>query len=671
MIWIALLQSVALTGGTVHTQVPGEAPRVATVWIEDRLIKAIGPDLELPAGVERIDVAGKHVVPGLIDGLVNHDPDHDRLYVASGVTLVRDIGNDLARILSERDRDRQSGARERGPGPAIWCAGAVLDGVPPSTTSAIVLASPADAQDKLPRLFELDVDFVSFHQGLTKPTLAKSIELSHRRGLKIWGPVLKTGSLADAIELGQDGLLHLEGFVPAGKRWDNVKLADLTPPIEKLASAHTAVTPTLSVFAQRLIAPKDNPPELAYLGPFYARTWLGEAELRRSLVNEKYLKTGIAILETQGQLVKALHERGVPIVPGSASPSPWHMPGDALIDELELLKRAGIPSDAVLRLATAGAAAVIGADRQRGTLEAGKVADLVVTERDPSADISNLRQPFAVVLRGRVLDRAALVRMVQEIADAQQKVRAASLKPLTIPDPELPIGDVVLRGTVETRAFGERVSGESYAVVRRHGGALTYVGRVLTPGAATSPDHWLTCSQTISPEGNLVEFLVEIKAGTRTIRVTGASNAGRIYVERRIDGAFVDNVPVNEQLALIDAGSVTTALVLGQRRIAGGFKVIFFEDYDPAFGPWELAVDPQGTRLVRAHDGQMKLRFDAQGALTEWLREQGSGITQTRSLTVQASDGVGLPPPTVAPKKEGAPSEKPPAQKTGDGARGG
>ncbi len=653
MYWIAFLQSVALTGGTVHTQVPGEEPRVATVWIEDRRIRAVGPDLELPADVQRIDVRGKHVVPGLIDGFVNHDPDHDRLYVASGITLVRDVGNDLARVLAERDRDMQSGARERGPGPAIWSAGAVLDGVPPSTTAAIVLATPKDAQDKLPRLFELDLDYVSFHLGLEKPTLAKAIELAHKRGLKVWGPVLRKGSLADAVELGQDGLFHLEGFLPAGKAWNDAQPADFTALVDKVAAAKLAITPTLSLFAQRLIAPQENPPELAYLGPFYARTWLSELEIRRTVVDEKYLKTGIAVLDAQGRLAKALHEKGVVLVPGSTSPSPWHLPGEALIDELELLKRAGIPSEAVLRMATAGAAAALGADRLRGTIAPEKMADLVVTDRDPAQDVSNLRQPFAVVVRGRVLERAALEQLVRGLAEAQQKIRAAALKPLTIPDPELPVGDVVLRGTVETRAFGERVSGENYAVVRRHGGALTYCGRVVTPGAASSPDHVLTCSQTISPEGYLTEFTVEIKAGARSIRVQGTSNAGRIYVERRIDDGFVDNVPVKDQLALVDAGSVTTALILGQRKQAGVFKVLFFEDYDPAVGPWELATDAEGTRLVRAHAGQMKLSFDANGAVSEWLREQGRGVTQLRSLTVQAPDGVGLPPPPVA-----APAEK-------------
>lgn len=671
MIWIALLQSVALTGGTVHTLVPGEAPRVATVWIEDRRIRAVGSDLELPADAQRVDVTGKHLVPGLIDGLVNHDPDHDRLYVAHGVTLVRDVGNDLARILAERDKDQQSGARERGPGPAIWCAGAVLDGVPPSTTAAIVLGSASDAAEKLPRLFELGLDYVSFHLGLGKATLAKAIELAHRRGLKVWGPVLRGGTLSDAIELGQDGVFHLEGFLPPGQSWEAVKPEDLKALVDKVASSHMAITPALSVFAQRLIPPKDGAPELAYLGPFYATSWLTEAQLRRTLVNEKYLKTGLLVLDAQAQLTKALHERGVVLVPGSASPSPWHLPGDALIDELELWKRAGLASETVLRLVTAGAATALGADRDRGTLEAGKIADIVVLDRDPRDDISNLRHPYAVVLRGRMLDRTALDGLLTGLADSQQKIRAASQKPLTIPDPELPVGEVVLRGTVETRALGERISGESYAVVRRHGGSLTYCGRVLTPGAASTPDHFLTCSQTVSPEGDLTEFLVEIKAGKRSVRIQGTQNAGRIYVERRIDGEFVDNVPVKDRLALVDAGSVTSALILGQRRPSGVFKVLFFEDYDPAVGPWELVVDAQGTRLVRAHDGQMKLRFDAQGAVAEWLREQGRGVTQTRSLTVQAPGGTGLPLPVA--KDPGDANDPGVKQDThgGAGARGG
>src|SRR2546427_4920438 len=109
MILLPLLQSVALTGGTVHTMAPGETPRVATVVIENDRIAAVGPDAAIPEKAQRIDVSGMHVIPGLIDGMVNHDSDHDRLYVSFGVTLVRDVGNDLVHILSERDKERRSG----------------------------------------------------------------------------------------------------------------------------------------------------------------------------------------------------------------------------------------------------------------------------------------------------------------------------------------------------------------------------------------------------------------------------------------------------------------------------------------------------------------------------------------------------------------------------------
>ena len=90
------LQGVALVGGTVHTMTEGTEPSVQTVLIEEGRITAIAEDLELPEGTEIVDVAGMHVAPGLIDGMTNHDADHDALYIASGVTLIRDTGNDLS-----------------------------------------------------------------------------------------------------------------------------------------------------------------------------------------------------------------------------------------------------------------------------------------------------------------------------------------------------------------------------------------------------------------------------------------------------------------------------------------------------------------------------------------------------------------------------------------------
>jgi hypothetical protein len=648
MLLIALLETIALTGGTVHTMIAGETPRVMTVLIEEDRIKAIGTDVAVPSDAKKIDCTGLHLVPGLIDGLVNHDSDHDRLYISSGVTLVRDVGNDLQRILLEREHD----ARNRGPGPALWISGSILDGVPPSTTSAAVLATPEEASEKLPRFFaEVEPDFISMFAGLSKPTWHKVLELTHKQNLRAWGPLLRGADLRETMQAGQDGLFYLEAFLPPGVTWDKLEPGSWKDSVEALAASKLAFTPALDIFAQRLIAPRDDrPPELAFLGPFYIVAWMADLEVRRSFSGDSnYLKAGLKVVETQGKLLKDLYEHGVTLVPGSASPNPWLFPGKALVDELGLWERAGIPSAAVLRMATAGAAQAIGADKDRGTLAAGKIADVVIVKKDPEADVDNLRDPAIVVLRGRVLDRATLESLRVDLRDRQQKLQAAAFKPLSIKDPELPFGDVLLRGKVETRAFGQRVSGESFAVVRRPDASLAYCGHMLTPGSATTADTDVEIAQTIR-DGEVAEFSVKITTGPHHVVVTGTLAGGSLNVERRLDDTFLDNTPRRERLAFVDVGSVTTELILGQRRATGRFRAMYFEDIDPVIGNYEMHVDKEGTHLLKTPTGAMTVKYDALGAPTESLRQQGKGRLETRLISSQAGQGTaGLPVPREKP----------------------
>src|SRR5262245_24355683 len=132
-------EHVALVGGTVHTLEPGAEPAVANLLLSDGRIEAVlAPDVALPESARRIDVAGKHVVPGLIDGMVYFDPGQDALYVAAGVTTIRDLGADPVRALMAREPP----ARDRVPGPFLLTAGAVIDGDPPSSSEAVILRTP-------------------------------------------------------------------------------------------------------------------------------------------------------------------------------------------------------------------------------------------------------------------------------------------------------------------------------------------------------------------------------------------------------------------------------------------------------------------------------------------------------------------------------------------------
>lgn len=639
-------QILALEGATVHTMIPGEAPRVATVIVEGDRIRSVGLGAEIPPEAIRMDLAGKHLIPGLIDGMVNHDPDHDRLYVTAGVTLVRDVGNDLLRILAERDKRGETGARDRGPGPAILCAGAVLDGPNPATTSSIVLGTPEEAESKIARLLELEPDFLSFHAGLPPPVWRKVIEVAHASGVPVWGPRLPGVDLARILEAGQDGLYHLEAFLPAGKNWPDVATEDVAAPLKSMTGKPLAITPTLAIFARRLVLPKDRPKELDYLGPIYIQSWLTDAAFRSEVSgkDESYFRRGIAVVEMQGRLVKALHDRGVKLVPGSAAPNPWLLPGDSLVDELSMWTRAGIPAQSVLEYATSRAARSLGVAADRGTIEAGKIADLVVLAGDPTAEIQALHAPETVILRGHVLTRAFMDSLRGSLAERQRELQAAAFKPLVISEPELPSGEVLLRGMVETRAMEERISGESYAVVRQEDGSLVYCAHVLTPGSATVPDTDVQMQETVK-DGVLSQFSVEIKSGQRVVTVKGIQSGSVMNVERRIDGGFQGNVPVREPLAFVDVGAATVAMALAQRTRVGPFKVLFFDDLDPAVGNWELRLDKDATHLARTQQGALKVQLGADGSIVEMQRELGRGLATTKPVGAAVKLGDGLPVP--------------------------
>jgi hypothetical protein len=634
--------AVALTGGIVHTMVPGAKPAPMTILIENERIAAVGPDVEIPAGARTVDVSGLHVIPGLIDAFVNHDPDHDRLYVAAGVTLVRDIGNDHTRIIAEAMHD----ARKRSPGPALWVAGGVLDGNPPSTRSAVVLENSTDAAIKLPRLLVEPIDYLSFQPGLPHDAWEKTLEVAHMTDKdwvprQVWGPLARGATLKEAIEKKQDGFYSLDVLLPEKKLWEQVTPADFDAVVAAAGAARVALTPLIAVFARSLIHPGEGSTDLEYLGPIYETMWSRDLEARERVVNEAWLKSGLELLEKRSKVLARLHEAGCRLVPGSGAPNPWHMPGEGLLDELALWKRAGIPAAECVRLATQGAAEAIG-ETKRGTIERAKFADLVLTKGDPTEDIANLHAPAMVVLRGRVMPRAELDVLLEGVKAQQDKVKEALRKPLDVEAPDLPAGDVVLTGHVETRGLGTRISAEKYAVVRRYDGSLTYCGRVVIPGVATTPGTETTVMQTVQG-GELVELDVKMISNRRTITVHGELAGGKFSIEQRMDDAFVGTHHLKERISMVDCGSVTAHLILGYHKKPGKSHVLFFDDYEPATGLWEMKLDQDALHLVRTPTGMMKVSFDEKGNIQEVQREAGNGILQTKPIEVKVVDGKGLP----------------------------
>ncbi|MDA1266083.1 MAG: hypothetical protein O2816_13465, partial [Planctomycetota bacterium] len=189
----------ALVGATVHSMVPGEEPAVRTVVVNEGRIEAVlAQDVELPEGLERLDLGGLHLTPGLIDGHVNHDLEHDSLYVSRGVTLVRDTGNHVHNVLQFRLPE----IRDLAPGPDLYICGPALTGLDQASTTVWGLPNPRAASEVLPRkLDELEAqavamglspdafrfDYLMFRNDLTKETAAALVRMAHGRGIEVWG----------------------------------------------------------------------------------------------------------------------------------------------------------------------------------------------------------------------------------------------------------------------------------------------------------------------------------------------------------------------------------------------------------------------------------------------------------------------------------------------------
>jgi len=515
MLFLAISQVVALTGGTVHSMVPGEEPRVATVLVEEGRFLAVGPDLEIPEDAVVIALDGAHLVPGLVDGMVHHDLEHDPLYVLSGVTLARDLGNDTAHIFLSRN----PAVRDAMPGPDLVVCGPIFDGAPPATTEAAVVLGPEDVDDKLPRLFERGADFVTFHLGIPEPAWRRLLERAHEMELDVWGPVPNGLTLNQALEAGQDGLCYFEGFTAARA---GTEAEAAREELRAFAESGTALMPLLRVYAYRGEDPGEDPPELGFLAPHYADWWMYDLTQRRPMMDESYVERGRTHLTRLQGLLVELWKAGTPLIPGSAAPNPWMMPGAGIHDELELWVEAGIPSAEVLRLATAGAAEILGLGDERGTIQPGRVADVVVVGSDPTADLSG--EPRGVLLRGAWLDHEFLDELRAAVLELQREAREQAALPLEIEKPELPEGIVVLSGRVESVAFDRVVAAEEYWVVRCFDGRTAWCSRMITPGGIGQRAREQTLTQYFQDE-KFESFVFQVKSGEFDYRVESNNTA--------------------------------------------------------------------------------------------------------------------------------------------------
>jgi hypothetical protein len=628
-----------LKGARVHVHAPGALPIVADVLIENGRIRSVEPKLEAPAGAVVIDLAGAHVLPGLSDALVGFDPDHDALYLDAGVTTVRDAGNALDRIQALRE----PAARDAAPGPGVLSALVRIEGNQPASPAAIQLENKARAEKLVPELIRLQPDWLYVSDALPLDVYETVAALGKEAGIGVWSSRRVAPTLRESIAAGQQRWLYMDAFLPEGVDWEIVQPGAFVDATAALGAVHGLFVPVCVGLAQRLKDPGDNAPILQLLSPMYVSQWEAERAMRKQMMGQpEYFKLGERVVKKQAALLQRLHAAGVQLVPGSGAPSPWIPPGQGLHDELACWVAAGVPVAQVLECATRGAAVALNLGAERGSVEPGKIADLLIVDADPLLDLGVLRKPRAVVLRGRLLPRAELDALVVRTNTRLETLRAKDREPLVVTPPELPKGTLVLSGYVELRALGLRVSGERWAVVREDGGSIAFVGHMLLPGDGTVAPRDMHVLQRVRG-GELEEFEVRMVNGQNNLIARGMWIAGRFNVERRLNGQFLGGEPIEQHIAAVDVSSITTPLLLGRRERDATLPVLYLHDaLVPELVPWKFELRENGGQLAQTPQGGLGMQIAPDGSISLWRENRGSNLIEARILESRADAG-GLP----------------------------
>ena len=407
--------------------------------------------VRLPKGALVVNASGKFLIPGLWDMHV-HEWNKEvffPLFIANGVTGVRDMFSPLPPIKQWRAEIAVGTTI----GPHIVAAGIIVDGPHPFCAPCTIAVGNADEGRKaVLKVKEMGADFVKVYSMLPRDAYFAIADEAKRQNMVFAGHVPEFVSAAEASDAGQKSIEHLTGVIVAcsakeealrkenearlraeGIRRDTATLeqvAALDSFDEKRASAlfarfvknGTWMCPTLSVLrAVALSGEADfrNDPRMKYVPDFLKKQFWEGAYGWKEQTAEDFARAK-RVFQKQLEVVGMMRRAGVRFIAGTDTANPYIFPGFSLHEELALLVQAGFTPMQALQSATRDAAQYLDRLDSLGTIEKGKIADLVLLDADPLAEIGNTRKINAVVLGGKLISKQELDKM---LADVEAAVR--------------------------------------------------------------------------------------------------------------------------------------------------------------------------------------------------------------------------------------------------------
>jgi hypothetical protein len=393
-----------------------------TIVIQGEWITIAGPftAVSVPKDAEIVDGTGKTVVPGLFDMHAHAQAGDGILNIASGVTTVRDMGNDIDELRHLQDQWESGSAI----GPRVWKSGFIDGHGPYQAPTGLYADTAEEAQAAVNRYADLGYVQIKLYSSLNPEFVPGIVKTAHARGLRVSGHIPNGMIASQFVEAGADEIQHInfiflnfmadkvidtrtpERFTAVGAYAAKLDLQSrqVNDFIALLVQHHTTVDVTLATFEGMFtgrpgkVSP-DFAPVLNRL-PAQVQRFAYTGGLPVTEENDQLYKDSY---QAMLRMTKRMYDAGIPILAGTDAAA-----GIMLHRELELEVEAGIPPAKALQIATFNAARLLKQEKNLGSIVPGKRADLVLVEGNPAEHISDIRRCRLVMKNGEVYRSAEL-----------------------------------------------------------------------------------------------------------------------------------------------------------------------------------------------------------------------------------------------------------------------
>ena len=423
-----------------------------TVVVRGDRITELGKSgtVRAPEDAQVVDATGKLMIPGLWDMHVHWlHRDYLPLFIANGVTGIR-----LMWGMPMHHQWREGIEKGALLGPRMAIASAIVDGPKPIWPDSLAVGTDAEGRQAVSGSKQEGADFIKVYSRLPREVYFAIADEAKKLGIPFAGHVPASVSVAEVSDAGQKSIEHFTNLLEAcstreeelrkrgAEAWSNLPEGQASPSraslrpltrlmletfspgkanalFARLARNHTWQCPTLTVL--RNVASLDDPqihndPRLKYMPAGFTEGWNPANDFRFKDRTAEDYELARSVYRKLTELIVPMRRAGVEFLAGTDVINPYCFPGFSLHDELEIFVQAGLSPMEALQTATLNPARFLGKEKDLGTVEKGKIADLVILEANPLAAIENTRKIDAVVVGGRILPKAELQKMLAELA---------------------------------------------------------------------------------------------------------------------------------------------------------------------------------------------------------------------------------------------------------------